>query len=570
MEYLQPYERWVAIVRRFLSTLRRLSSPGTWVQLRKILRFRTDLMSAMDAIFPATSVERKGNRAAILRVDEHFLGAQIDAVCAIALVRNGWKVDYFVRSSFLPGRLLATIFPGVSVRVLPASLTHLRLTPKRRAAWVKEAERCELSGDRYLNASITGEIQRILQRAELDPGDPVVREMSEMLNKRSLHSQSYFEREFSNARFDLLLANELNYQIEHDASAVALKMGLDVIQYASGGSATRITFRRVTGEGERRHPFSVSENCLEDFEDSLQHDALNELALQDVRHRYERPDSTQALGRPVSYRTDETPAVLRAAQDDTRPKVAVFIPVLWDANLFYGKSLHGDFVDWLRDVVRIAAESPHVMWIFKVHPAKRWKSTPGKGAKEERRIMESAGLDTLPNVVIIDEDAQVSAWEVYRIADVGITVRGTAGIEMPVLGKPVIISGTGRYNQHAFCFLPKTLEEFERLLRSDLSALKMTNQMHTQAVRHWFVLNYHRTIQLPGFKISSGSAAHQELAYLGPPEWDVVCQWRALEMWTRTNDVEFVYGGDVVSLKDVHHDCAGSAPEDAQKISDIE
>ena len=94
--------------------------------------------------------------------------------------------------------------------------------------------------------------------------------------------------------------------------------------------------------------------------------------------------------------------------------------------------------------------------------------------------------------------------------------------------------------------------------------------MRRQAVLHWFVLNYHRTIQLPGFQISPGSAAHQELVYLGSPESDVVYEWQALAEWLELTDVEFVHRGDEVLPPHIRHLCDGSRSDESQLITDIE
>jgi hypothetical protein len=52
-----------------------------------------------------------------------------------------------------------------------------------------------------------------------------------------------------------------------------------------------------------------------------------------------------------------------------------------------------------------------------------------------------------------------------QLADFGVTVRGTSGLEMAALGKTVITAGTGRYEGNGFTRDPKSAEEYLALLR---------------------------------------------------------------------------------------------------------
>ena len=51
-----------------------------------------------------------------------------------------------------------------------------------------------------------------------------------------------------------------------------------------------------------------------------------------------------------------------------------------------------------------------------------------------------------------------------KFADIGITIRGTSGLEMAVLNKTVITCGKNRYENKGFTIDPKNKNEYERII----------------------------------------------------------------------------------------------------------
>jgi hypothetical protein len=154
---------------------------------------------------------------------------------------------------------------------------------------------------------------------------------------------------------------------------------------------------------------------------------------------------------------------------DPRKRTAViFSHVLWDANMFYGDDLFDDQEEWFVDSVRAACENDAVNWIVKLHPANVWKlRRDGVGGElgELATLGERVG-PLPPHVAVLRPESDVSTLSVFELADWGVTIRGSVGIELPCLGIPALTAGTGYYSGRGFTVDAGSAEEYLARLRS--------------------------------------------------------------------------------------------------------
>jgi hypothetical protein len=85
-----------------------------------------------------------------------------------------------------------------------------------------------------------------------------------------------------------------------------------------------------------------------------------------------------------------------------------------------------------------------------------------------------------------------------QVADFGITVRGTAGLEMAAMGKTVITAGTGRYEGCGFTYDPPTREAYLDLLARLPDIAEMSPEQTELAQRY-----AHSIFTLKPFTLSS-------------------------------------------------------------------
>jgi hypothetical protein len=145
-------------------------------------------------------------------------------------------------------------------------------------------------------------------------------------------------------------------------------------------------------------------------------------------------------------------------------KVAViYSHILYDTLFFNGEDIFENYADWLVQTVKAACANPHLLWFIKVHPSNLWRGELEYyhgGKYEEVRLIEQY-IGKLPeHVRLVYPDTPISPYTWMQIADYGITVRGTSGIELGALGKTVITAGSGRYENVGFTVNPSNVIEY--------------------------------------------------------------------------------------------------------------
>jgi hypothetical protein len=106
---------------------------------------------------------------------------------------------------------------------------------------------------------------------------------------------------------------------------------------------------------------------------------------------------------------------------------------------------------WVREVVKWVAQRDDVDLIIKVHPNLGGNSYIGR-ATGELRIYEEMKSELPANVRIVMPEDSANAYSLAEAADVGLTYGSTIGLEMAMLGKPVVLASRALY-EHGSCFL---------------------------------------------------------------------------------------------------------------------
>ena len=108
---------------------------------------------------------------------------------------------------------------------------------------------------------------------------------------------------------------------------------------------------------------------------------------------------------------------------------------------------------------------------------------------------------TLPNHIrILNPDCGISTLSLFEFIDIGITVRGTAGMELPCFGKTTLTAGTGRYSQLGFTNDSDTKVEYLNKLRNIENLPNMTEDQIILAKKHAFISFYSRGWKMETYK----------------------------------------------------------------------
>jgi hypothetical protein len=170
--------------------------------------------------------------------------------------------------------------------------------------------------------------------------------------------------------------------------------------------------------------------------------------------------------------------------------------------------------DWVSDVIEWARGHSEVELVIKVHPNLGGNTYIGAATHElnfYRRIRPS-----LPsNVQMVMPEDNVSAYTLAEEADFGLTFGSIIGLEMALLGKPVLLASRAIY-EHAPAFLTvRSREDLPKLLQKALAPAD-TREIQRQAFR----LAYYAmcVCDMPFPKVTVESLYHARENFDGPAD----------------------------------------------------
>ena len=148
--------------------------------------------------------------------------------------------------------------------------------------------------------------------------------------------------------------------------------------------------------------------------------------------------------------------------------VPVFTNVVFDTSQAHANLIFSDMFAWLDEILAEIPNHPDTLFVIRAHPD---ELRPGKESKESvAQWVKSSGAVALRNVTFINADEMISSYELIEHAKFVMVYNSTVGLEAVIKGKPVLCAGKARYTQSETVFLPKTRDEFRRMLIQFLEA----------------------------------------------------------------------------------------------------
>ena len=118
--------------------------------------------------------------------------------------------------------------------------------------------------------------------------------------------------------------------------------------------------------------------------------------------------------------------------------------------LFFGKDLFKNYVEWYKETLKAANENKNLNWIIKSHPSNFIKNNRDKVSnkiEQELKIINELFGEMPKHFTYIDSNSKIKTSQLIEFLDYCFTIRGTVGIEAALKNKIVITAGTGRYDQ---------------------------------------------------------------------------------------------------------------------------
>ncbi len=239
--------------------------------------------------------------------------------------------------------------------------------------------------------------------------------------------------------------------------------------------------------------------------------------------RYQRRISFD-MKQPKHYRNDVSDLRARYAPGE-KPVWAVLAHLNWDSVADYSPMAYPSFDDWMLDTIRTAIATPEVQWLIKIHPVEA-VSNPENGVE---RLIEMNFPNLPDHVRVVPAQEDVSPANLFELIDGGVTVYGTAGLELALRGKPVILGGEAHYGGKGFTHDGLTPETYRVLLLSTSKLRPLTDDQRSLVRRYAYAHFIRRQVPLEIVRDPHSkwwSLQHQRRELLLPgndPFLDFVC-----------------------------------------------
>lgn len=266
----------------------------------------------------------------------------------------------------------------------------------------------------------------------------------------------------------------------------ALNRGLNVIRFAGTVRDNAIVVQRLNASSDRTHFSSLSDESWLDIEKQESIDLAEHELKKNFEDRYGDVWGLSRRNQPNTKIMDGNMARQSLGIPEGRKVAIIYSHILYDTLFFNGEDIFKNYAEWFIETVRIACRNDSVDWYVKIHPSNLWRgelNTFLKGKYEETRLI-AEHIGQLPSHVhLIEPDTPLSPRTWLDVADFGITVRGTSGIELGALGKTVITAGTGRYEKAGFTINPQNIDEYSQIIASLPNVTTITDEQHKKAIK---------------------------------------------------------------------------------------
>ncbi|MFC1964860.1 hypothetical protein ACFLWG_02505 [Chloroflexota bacterium] len=274
----------------------------------------------------------------------------------------------------------------------------------------------------------------------------------------------------------------------------ALYRGIPVTAWMASYLPTRFYFRHVE-DGRQIDFHALSRLGWEDCQHSIPLPSMEDRLQKYLENRYKNQVSFDMKDFKL-YRGENNLFRQRYALTPDKPVWGIMAHINWDCVCDYSPMAYASFDDWMLDTVREIGEITDVQWLIKIHPAEAWEN-PQSGVQ---RLIERH-YPLLPgNVKIIRAEEEISPLDFYHLVDGGATVYNTPGLELALLGKPVILAGEAHYGGKGFTYDGSTPESYRQLLCQAGKLKPLSEEQRRLAQRYAYCYFIQRQIPLPVLK----------------------------------------------------------------------
>jgi hypothetical protein len=217
------------------------------------------------------------------------------------------------------------------------------------------------------------------------------------------------------------------------------------------------------------------EDCKKMSLTSVQNTHLNRF----LEERYKKNISFD-MKKFKRYSGDSNRLRQRYAPIYKKPVWGIMTHINWDEVSDYSPMAYSSFNEWMIETIKIIIEVTEIQWLIKIHPAESWYP-PASGVQ----ALINKHFSILPSHIrIIPSEEEISPLDFYQMVDGGVTVYGTAGLELALFSKPVILAGEAHYGGKGFTYDGLDPYSYKQLLRK-AGTLKPLSEEQRQLARRY-------------------------------------------------------------------------------------
>lgn len=176
--------------------------------------------------------------------------------------------------------------------------------------------------------------------------------------------------------------------------------------------------------------------------------------------------------------------------DPSRPIWGVLTHINWDAVSDYAPMLYESFNDWIRDTLKSVGANTDVQWMIKIHPAEAWDN-PDSGIES---LIKNEFPHLPDHIRVLKATEEINPLDFFELIDGAVTVYGTAGLELAVNGKPVILAGDAHYGSKGFTHDCSTVADYRKLLNDAALLRHLTDGQRALAEKYAYIYFIQRQI----------------------------------------------------------------------------
>lgn len=273
---------------------------------------------------------------------------------------------------------------------------------------------------------------------------------------------------------------------------ISTQNGIPVLQWGSGYRADHIFMRMVTDGNDRNRMVLSKNDWLLRANNKLTREEENILdRYLEIRYKVGYFDNTRFGKLPEIQESKFSVSKLLSISGE-KPVWCIFCHVNWDAVFVDSKMQFNGVNEWIDYTIDIISNNKAVDWLIKIHPNESGWDT-GKGVYDHI----SNKYNNLPsNIKVLTSDVKINNYDFYPILDGCITLHGTAGLELALMGKPVIIAANAHYGGKGFTYDALEKSEYKDLLSRAQKLGRMSDEKISLARRYAYSIFIQRQLSL--------------------------------------------------------------------------